>query len=381
MSIYQQQDLDQFLQTCKDSDPASIYLVHGDRFLCQQLVDQLLTALLPAVDKPSRHIIKVDGENENQQETITSLKTWPLFAKRQIILVNNSRLFGEGSSQTEATALITAINEELPPGNILVLTAEKIDKRKKLYKEINKHGVIFDLSVASGSSKVARQQQDGVISNLINNTLTEMGKKAGPGVLGQILERVGFHPVAAVRETEKLALFCQDRDTVKVEDVAAIINRTREDAIYELNEAVTSKDLGGALLLAARLQDDGIHPLALVAGLRNLLRKLLFIRAIQELENPPYQNHISFPLFQKKYLAALKDSEHGKSPLLSGHPYSIFMTFRQAENFSLTALKGGLKDLLATEYRLKGSNIPAPLLLDGFFFKLMGGQGRQENLH
>ncbi len=381
MSIYQQQDLNKFLQACKDTEPEPIYLIHGDRFLCQRLTDQLLPALLPAIANPFRHIKKIDGEQENPQETITSLKTWPLFAKRQIFMVSDSRLFSEGNDKNDPAIFLAALNEGLPPGNILILTAEKVDKRKKLYKEINKHGAIIDLSVASGSSKTARQQQDGVISGLINNTLAEMGKKAGAGVIAQLIDRVGFHPVAAVRETEKLALFCQDQDMIKVQDVTAIISRTREDAIYELNEAIAGRDLGRALLLASRLQDDGIHPLALVAGLRNLLRKLLFIRAIQELDQPTYQSRVSFTLFQKKYLADLKDSEHGNSPFLSGHPYSIFMTFRQAENFSLTALKDGLRNLLATEYRLKGSNIPAPLILDGFFFKLMGGQERQENLH
>ena len=121
MSIYQQQDLNKFLQACKDTEPEPIYLIHGDRFLCQRLTDQLLPALLPAIANPFRHIKKIDGEQENPQETITSLKTWPLFAKRQIFMVSDSRLFSEGNDKNDPAIFLAALNEGLPPGNILIL--------------------------------------------------------------------------------------------------------------------------------------------------------------------------------------------------------------------------------------------------------------------
>ncbi|MCG6929475.1 MAG: hypothetical protein LJE64_02875, partial [Desulfofustis sp.] len=58
--------------------------------------------------------------------------------------------------------LIDAIASGLPTDNILILTAEHVDKRKKLFTHIRKYGDVIDCSVAEGSSRAALQQQKEV---------------------------------------------------------------------------------------------------------------------------------------------------------------------------------------------------------------------------
>lgn len=279
---------------------------------------------------------------------------------------------GSKDQETGGPALVSQVlSKGFPNGNILILVAEAVDKRKKLFKQIKEAGVIIDLSVDSGATSAARKGQDAVITELITKTLRQMGKKPGPGVIDSLIGRIGFHPVAAVRETEKLALFVGDSEIIHKKDVDQIIGQTREEALYELNDAVANADLARSLTLLSRLQAGGLHPLALVAGLRNLIRKLLFFRALREMEQPAYSAGLSFPVFQKGYLADLKKTRHNKSSFLSGHPFVLYKTFQQTNNFDRATLQTALKQLLEAEFQLKGSGLPPGIILENFLFAFL----------
>ncbi len=128
-------------------------------------------------------------------------------------LVLPSGLSDEKSAAGDELVL-QVLEKGIPKSNVLILVTEAVDKRKKLYKLIGDLGAVIDLSVDSGAASAAQKGRDAVIRDLVVRTLAEMGKKPGPGVVDSLLDRVGFHPVAAVRETEKLALYAGDAQVV-----------------------------------------------------------------------------------------------------------------------------------------------------------------------
>jgi len=280
---------------------------------------------------------------------------------------------GSAADQSPASAdrFIKAFGGGVPAANILLLLTETVDKRNRLYKFIKEHGIILDLTVASGGSKAARSDQEGIIKDLLQKTLTDFDKKITPKGLELLLERVGFYPVAAVKEMEKLALYAGDTATITEDDVNEIIGRTREEALYELSEALTGQRLDEALTILGRLLESGIHALAILATLRNHLKKMLLIRSAQRLDRPQYSQSMSFPVFQKQYLPSLKDGREDWSMLWAGHPYGLFLLFRPTAKFSATRLQNGLTEVLAAEYQLKGSSLPNRLVLENLLFKLI----------
>ena len=277
------------------------------------------------------------------------------------------------SEGTDSSTMYThAFEAGIPRDNILILLAEAVDKRKRLYKYIKEHGVFLDLSVDPGSSAAAKRDQDKVVRELLHSTLTRYGKDIESQTIPVFLERVGFHPVAVVMEAEKLALYVGDRKVITREDVDAIIGRTREEALFELTEAVTSGKLEDGLLILDHLQSSGIHGLAILATLRNHLKKLLLVRSLQEVKSPAYTKSMAFPVFQKNYLPKLKEGREEWTNLLwKGHPYGLFMLFRQAARFRCEDMQEGLKELLTAEYRMKGSPVDSRLIMDSLLFNLM----------
>ena len=285
------------------------------------------------------------------------------------------------SPGTAADRFSATIEAGLPVNNILLLTAENMDKRTKLYASIKKHGEIVDCSVASGSSRHAVREQKDVVKEMVAATLAQYGKTIEPRALELLFERVGFHPVAAVMEVEKLALYTDERKKIALGDIERLVARTREDAIFQLTEALGNKDRAASLSVFNNLIGDGIHSLAVLASIRNYFRKLLIFRALMLDSDPPWQRNMNASSFQNQYLPALKEKE-AWSDLLGGHPYALFMSFSKASEFSVSVLQKSLCLVLEAEYRLKGSPIPHTIVLETLLLSLIsllsGGQKQQQ---
>ena len=162
-----------------------------------------------------------------------------------------------------------------------------------------------------------------------------------------------------------------------------MVARTREDALYELTDALGKRQIGRTLTLVSRLLEQGIHELAILATLRNFVRKMLIFRSLQKRPSPAWRSGMNAKDFQNSYLPALK-AESEWSELLQGHPYALFMSFSKASEYSCAGLKRWLALLLDAEFRLKGSPLPSRLVLEELFLTMLKGapklSGKRESM-
>ena len=450
MPVYDRNKVSALIKEIKTGTTQPVYLLFGDRYLCQQLADHIAEAL--CADGGTVHAI--DGDTENINTTLSKLRSFSLLPGKQIFRVNDTRLFlsrkvakslwqravkarddkkiersaaylrammeaggldstdpdndpgGLSASQWKkcfgfakpgnrldwtrelltdprpkaavsptpagdpAELLQSVLEPGIPAANVLMLLAEEVDKRKKLFKFFKKNYTVIDVSVDTGSSFQAKKVQQSVLQEQVNQILKKMGKTMAPKVAEQLFERVGFHPVAVVMETEKLALYVGDAKQITLDDLNAIVGRTRQEALFELTHSIGQKDLETALLIASRLQENGIHGLAILATLRNYTRTLLLFRALQDQKEYGVQANMPPNVFQQQCLPELKKNERWKKEL-SGHPYAVYMQFKTASAFSLPLLTSWLQLILAAEMRLKGSPIDADTVLQHLLLSML----------
>jgi DNA polymerase-3 subunit delta len=70
--------------------------------------------------------------------------------------------------QNDAASLFVETFEKgIPRANTLIIIAETVDKRKRLYKYIKDHGVVLDLAVDTGGSSAAKRDQEKVLKEMI----------------------------------------------------------------------------------------------------------------------------------------------------------------------------------------------------------------------
>jgi DNA polymerase-3 subunit delta len=272
---------------------------------------------------------------------------------------------------TDPTELLaSALTTGLPANNVLILLAEEIDKRKKLFKLLKDEQTVVDLSVEPGSGAKAQKAQKVVLQDLVRQTLAEQQKTMAPGLSDLLFERVGFHPVAVVMELRKVMAYVGDHRQITQDDLDLLVGRTRQEALFELTTALAERKGEQALIIGDRLQENGIHPLAVVATLRNFVRGLLLCRSLLEQADIGYQPSMSATAFQSTCLPRLKERAPWKKEL-GGHPFALYMQFKTAATFSLPVLSGWMQLLLHAELRLKGSPIVAATILQHLLLAML----------
>jgi len=367
-----------------------IYRVNGSRlFLSKNVAENIWKKAAKAWEEGSpdkaakqlRAMLEAAGLDRRDDPGSLSEEQWKKcfgFAKPAGTLDWTAQLLA-GQDETTAPArsngdagemLLAALAAGLPKNNCLLLIAEEVDKRKKLYKAFSVNCAVVDLSVESGSSSQARKAQDAVLREQVTQTLRSLGKRMSKEVIDQLLERVGFHPAAAVTETEKLALSVGDAPQITLDDLNLMVGRTREEAVFELTEAVGNNDVDRALRLAARLQENGIHGLAVLATLRNFARNLFLFRALLEQEQYRFRSGMAPNVFQEQCLPLLKANPRWQSEL-NGHPFAVYMKFKTAAAFSLPQLRQWMQLLLAADRRLKGSPVTADTVVQHLLLSMM----------
>ncbi|TKB24442.1 DNA polymerase III subunit delta [Desulfopila sp. IMCC35006] len=331
-----------------------------------------LQAMIQAAD------LKIDGPSPLSEIPPQEWKKVFAFDKPADSLTWADNLLGElpeipaGNTANLADRYIEAFDKGLPGGNILVLTAETVDKRQRLFTHIKKKGTIIDCSVASGASAAAQNEQKAVLQEMMDKTLAQFGRRIDPPAADLFLERVGFHPVAVVTEIEKMAHFVGDRPVITRNDVELMIARNREDALYELTDAFSKRQVARTLVILSRLLEQGFHSLAILATMRNFLKKQLIFRSLQLRPSPVWRRGMNAKEFQNRYLPDLK-AQGEWSELLQGHPYALFMSFSKASDYSCSGLKRWMIMLLDAEFRLKGSPVPPHLVLEELFLAMLQG--------
>ncbi|WP_028578846.1 DNA polymerase III subunit delta [Desulfogranum japonicum] len=263
-----------------------------------------------------------------------------------------------------------ALQAGFPQNNILFLISEEIDKRKKLYKYFKENHTIIDLSVETGASSRAQKTQKAVLADLMKTTLAQYDKALEPRAVEVLYERVGFHPVALVNELRKLVDYTGETQRITLQDVDAMVGRTRQEAIFELTTALTTGQTQQVLTMTERLQENGIHPLAIIASLRNFARSLLLFRALSLQPETGFTTGMSAQAFQNTCLPVLKERETWKKEL-SGHPYALYMQFKTASSYSLSALKEWMEKILQAEMRLKSSALNPEIVLQHLLIEMM----------
>lgn len=269
---------------------------------------------------------------------------------------------------------IETFDKGLPDKNVLILTTETVDKRQRLFTYLKKHFTVIDCSVAAGAGAAAQKEQKEILREVMLKTLKDFNKKINPRAVDMFFERVGFHPVAVVVETEKLALYAADRDVITCDDLQAMVGHRREDALFELTDAFSKRQTERTLTILTRLQEQGIHGLAILATMRNFIKKLLIFKSLQMQASPAWRKNMNANEFQNSYLPQLRKTEEW-SEMLKGHPYALFMSFSKASEYSITGLKLWMELLLQAEFNLKGSPLPAPLVLEELFLTMLHGSG------
>jgi DNA polymerase-3 subunit delta len=97
MPFFSYKDISKILEQAEKKQPAPVYLIAGDSYLANDVLQKLIGRLLPLEQQPF-NLEVVDGEKEDIRSILERLQTFPFLPGRKVVSVKNPlQIFSTGS--------------------------------------------------------------------------------------------------------------------------------------------------------------------------------------------------------------------------------------------------------------------------------------------
>ncbi|SDR66069.1 DNA polymerase III subunit delta [Gramella sp. MAR_2010_147] len=168
------------------------------------------------------------GRDTNIDEIVSNAKRYPMMAERQVVIVK------EAQDLSRTIEKLVDYAENPQPTTVLVVCYKykKIDKRKKLYKAVNKTGVIFE----------GKRLYENQVGDWITRNLKSRGYSISPKASQMLVEFLGTDLGKIDNELEKLQLICPAGTVISPEIIEENIGISKDFNNFELRKAIGEKD-------------------------------------------------------------------------------------------------------------------------------------------
>ena len=241
---------------------APVYLLMGDEpFYPEKVCREIIANCVPEEEKDFNETICF-GADVTTDQVITAARRYPMMADRQLVVVKEAQMLKDIENLTLycAEPLETTVL-------VLLLRGASLDKRKGLYKCIQKCGVTIE----------GQAMRDYEMPGWIASYYEEQGLRIDPQAASLLAEYAGTDMSTIALETDKLLKALPEKThRVTVEDIERNVGISRQYSIFELTKELSYKNRGKALTIARHIGNSAkfAMPMA-VSALYNHFYRIL----------------------------------------------------------------------------------------------------------
>ncbi len=290
-----------------------LYLLYGsEEYLKKLYRDKLKAAILK--DDNEMNYSYFEGKDALPLKIAESAQTLPFFSDHRLIVVEGSGLF---KSQSELSELLA----QIPESTIIIFIEKEVDKRNKLFKMLRDHGTVSEMNGLDERN----------LKLFVVSLMEQEGKKITEAMVVYLLDKIGTDMVNICNEVEKIISYVLDRAVITKEDIDAVVTTQITGKIFQMIDAIGSKQSSKALSLYYDLLSVREKPLS-----------ILFL----------ITRHFNI-LLQVKNLQTLGFSQASISEKVGIPPFSVNKYLTQSKNFTSIKLKNALEFATDLEEQIK----------------------------
>lgn len=324
----------ELLKNLEKGNVLPIYLFCGTE---KYLMEEALKKVEGMVVEPATKCFNFSlfqGSETSAEVIIDAAQSVPMMAKKRLIVVKDA----DKLSSAETERLGRYLNDP-SPSTCLILTVEKVDMRKGFFQSLKECTVQFD------------PVYENQLPQWIKRDVESKGKRITPDAAQYLIEVVGSDLLRLRSELEKAMLYAGENKEISIRDVEAVSTKSKLKTIFELTDAVGSKDTGKALKALRDLLDNGENGVYILYMVARQLRQIWKVRELMD--------------------AGLDPAAIGKE--LKIPPFLQKGIMGQAKRFSGRDLKEAFPRLLEADASLKSGRLNDKLVLEGLFLGLANG--------
>lgn len=319
-------DFQQQMTAIRKGQWSPIYLVQGRETYLQDVARNTFLEAIIAPEDQDLNVGRFNMEEVTVQTAVADAESVPFFGDKRLVIIDKPYFLTGEKEKSKLDHQLDTLQQYLEhplESTILVIFApyEKLDSRKKVVKQLKKSAVLIDVNPLD--ERGTRQW--------IQQVLKHEAITMDDDTLRHFLEKTQYSLTQAMTELNKLTVAALDTRHITTELVDALVAKSLEQNIFELNDAVLNKQTEKALQLYRDLLLQKEDPLKMNGILLGQLRLLL----------------------QVSYLLKEGYHEPEMQKALSTHPYRIKLALQQARRFRIQDLERAYTQLVECELALK----------------------------
>lgn len=273
-----------------------IYFLMGDEpYYIDKLTEYIEQNVLQEHERDFNQTI-LYGRDVTIEDVVGNAKRFPMMADRQVVVVREAQELSRTIDKIESYV------ENPQPTTVLVFAYKykTLDKRKKVTKLLDKHGVVFE----------SKKMYDNQVGTWISRVLQGKGYSIEPKANAMLVEFLGNDLSRISNELNKLQIILPKGHTINPNDIEDNIGFSKDFNVFELQNALGSRNQLKAYQIAQYFADNPKdNPMVVTTSLVfSFFIKLLKYHGLKD-KNPKNVAAVLgvSPYFLKDYDVALKN--------------------------------------------------------------------------
>ena len=286
---------DQILSDIHKKNFAPIYFLTGEEpYFIDMISDTIENEVLDEADRAFNQIV-LYGRDVDVETIANHARSFPMMGERMVVIVKEAQ-------DVKDLEKFEAYLEIIPETTLLVFAYKykKFDKRKTLAKKIDKMGVWFE----------SKKLYDSNIPGWIQNYLKGEGYSIMPKATQMLADFLGTDLHKIANELKKLTIALPKNKSIDDADVERNIGISKDYNVFELQNAIGSRDVLKANRIVSYFGDNGKdNPLLVTAiTLYGYFAKLIKLHCTQDKSQGNLASVLGVnPFFVKDYLTAARN--------------------------------------------------------------------------
>ena len=245
----------------------NLYLIENDNHL---IVKNSVLDILKENKLSEDHLITYDMDEVNVYDAIIDLDTYSFFNEAKVVHCSHANFLGTGKSEIiHDIDYLTKYLNNPNPNNVLIISCDKVDNKKKLVKLIKENAQIIN--------------QDFDIKSYLKNKTK--GYTIKNDVIDYFIEYCGNDLYKMNNEIDKLLCFKDDDKTITKEDIDLIVIKKIDNNLFDLIDAIISKNKKKSLMIYENMINYGEDVFKIFVALSNQIRLIYQVKTLKNLSN------------------------------------------------------------------------------------------------
>jgi DNA polymerase-3 subunit delta len=248
--------INQIVVDIKQGNIKPIYFLMGEEpYYIDKIAEYIEGNVLTEEEKGFNQMV-LYGRDVAVEDIVSNAKRFPMMAERQVVIVK------EAQELSRTIENLTPYVENPQPTTVLVICYKykTLDKRKKLYKQVEKNGLLFE------SKKLYENQ----VGDWIRRVLSGKEYQIEPKASLMLVEFLGTDLSKISNELDKLMLILPKSSMITAKDIEENIGISKDFNNFELRKAVGERQIVKAnQIINYFAQNPKNNPLVMTISLLN----------------------------------------------------------------------------------------------------------------